>query len=245
MTLSPDDLVSAVRADGAAMAGAARLGLDADVPSCPGWTVATLLNHTGRVHRWAAATVAARQSAPFPPRPDEVTPEWFEEGVAELCGTLQGTSPDTEMWNHLDGRPRGIFWYRRMANETAVHRWDAEAAHAVTTPIDTGVALSGIGEIFEVYVPRALTQNPGAELGGSIHLHATDADAGAGEWTVRIDAGRATVRREHDKGDLAIRGTASDLLLLLWGRLDLAGGPFETFGDSGVFDRWRELSIVG
>lgn len=248
-----------MRADGAAMTAAARLGLDAEVPSCPGWTVKTLLNHTGRVHAWAAATVAAGQLASFPPRPDEVTPEWFEEGVAELCGTLQGADPDAEVGNHLGAPERAIFWHRRMANETAVHRWDAEAAHAVTTPIDAGVAVCGIDEILDVYIPRALAQNPGADLGGSLHLHATDLHAtdlngtetGArngnthgGEWLVRIEAGRATVTRQHEKGDLAIRGTASDLLLLLWGRLDATEGPFETFGDAAVLDRWRALSLT-
>lgn len=232
------------------MTAAARLGLDAEVPSCPGWTVKTLLNHTGRVHAWAAATVAAGQLAPFPPRPNEVTPEWFEEGVAELCGTLQAADPEAEVGNHLGAPERAIFWHRRMANETAVHRWDAEAAHAVTTPIDAGVAVCGIDEILDVYVPRALAQNPGADLGGSLHLHATDlnsteTDGGnGGEWLVRIEAGRARVTRQHEKGDLAIRATASDLLLLLWGRLDAAEGPFETFGDAGVLDRWRALSLT-
>lgn len=245
------------------MAAAARLGLDAEVPSCPGWTVKTLLNHTGRVHAWAAATVAAGQLAGFPPRPDEVTPEWFEEGLAELCGTLQAADPDAEVGNHLGAPGRAIFWHRRMANETAVHRWDAEAAHAVTTPIDPGVAVCGIDEILDVYVPRALAQNQDADLGGSLHVHATDVDGtetgarngnadndadndggNGGEWLVRIEAGRATVTRQHEKGDLAIRGTASDLLLLLWGRLDATEGPFETFGDAAVLDRWRALSLT-
>lgn len=241
MSATPETWLSSVRADGAAMASAARLGMEADVPSCPGWTVETLLNHTGRVHRWAAATLATKQAAPFPPRPDEVTPEWLDEGVAELCGTLQATPPDAEVWNHLGAAPRAIFWYRRMANETAVHRWDAESAHAVTTPIDSEVARGGIEEVFEVFLPRALAEKTDASLGGTLHLHATD---GNGEWLVRVEGGGATVTQEHEKADLAIRGAASDLLLLLWGRLDLAGSAFETLGDLAVFDAWRDLSVA-
>ena len=49
-----------------------------------------------------------------------------------------------------------------------------------------------------------------------MHLHCTDV---AGEWTVRPnDAGGFDVTREHAKGDCAIRGAASDILLALWRR---------------------------
>ena len=34
---------------------AAAPDIAADVPSCPGWTIADLAGHTGSVHRWAAA----------------------------------------------------------------------------------------------------------------------------------------------------------------------------------------------
>lgn len=243
MTATTEAWLAAIRTDGTAMADAARLGLDAEVPSCPGWTVGTLLNHTGRVQRWAAATVASGQLGAFPPRPDEVTPEWFEEGVAELCGTLQAADPDAEVPNHMGGPPQAVFWFRRMANETAVHRWDTESAHSVTTPIDPTVAVGGIAEFLDVVVPRTLAQNTDASLGGSLHLHATDVE-GDGEWVVRIDDGSITVDREHGKADLAMRGTASDLMLLLWGRLDPDNAVFERFGDAALFDRWRQLAAA-
>lgn len=40
-----------------------------------------------------------------------------------------------------------------------------------------------------------------------------------GEWTLRPGDGRYAVAREHAKGDIALRGPSSDLLLVLWGRL--------------------------
>jgi hypothetical protein len=135
-----------------------------------------------------------------------------------------------------------------MAVETAIHRWDAETAHAVTTPIDAGVGVNGIEELLDSYLPLSLTQKAGGDLGGSLHLHATDVDAageGEGEWLVRVDGGTAEVRHEHEKGDLAIRGAASDLLLLMWGRLQLDAAAFETFGDAAILDRWRALGING
>ena len=71
-----------------------------------------------------------------------------------------------------------------------------------------------------------------APLGGSVHLHATDTD---GEWLV-IEAGdRLAFTRGHAKADAAARGTASDLLLLLWRRR--GPGDVEVHGDAAVLDR--------
>jgi hypothetical protein len=48
-----------------------------------------------------------------------------------------------------------------------------------------------------------------------VHLHATDV---AGEWFIEPN-GR--VDRGHARGDVALRGTASDLLLALYNRVDI------------------------
>ena len=39
---------------------AGRAGLEADVPTCPDWTVRRLIGHQGMVHRWAAANLRGR-----------------------------------------------------------------------------------------------------------------------------------------------------------------------------------------
>ena len=41
-------------------AAAEEAGLDADVATCPGWSVADLVLHLGEVHRWATAAVASK-----------------------------------------------------------------------------------------------------------------------------------------------------------------------------------------
>ena len=41
------DYLAWTRADGDRLAAVAELGLDAAVPSCPGWTVEDLVGHTG------------------------------------------------------------------------------------------------------------------------------------------------------------------------------------------------------
>ena len=66
--------------------------------------------------------------------------------------------------------------------------------------------------------------------GETVHLHCTDTPrtrVASGSSRSRPTARRST--REHAKGDVAARGTASDLLLFLWGRVDPT--QLEVFGD--------------
>jgi hypothetical protein len=118
-----------------------------------------------------------------------------------------------------------------MAQETAVHRWDGEVASGQTTPVDRGLAIDGIDEFVDVFLPEV---NPSRDLGhGSIHLHSTD---GEGEWLITVDGSEVQVSRGHAKGDVAVRGSASDLLLVLWRRLPPA--DVEVLGDGSVLDRF-------
>jgi hypothetical protein len=112
-----------------------------------------------------------------------------------------------------------------MAQETTVHRVDAEqAAGRPVGPIDAGLAVDGIDEVFTVFVP-ALGSDRSPGDGRTVHLHATDAE---GEWLIRFDPGAVVVEYGHAKGDAAVRGPAGELLLWLWGRRPLDG--LEVFG---------------
>ena len=46
------------------------------------------------------------------------------------------------------------------------------------------------------------------------------------------------MERAHAKGDVAVRGPASDLFVFAYNRRDATG--LEVFGDTAVVDRWRE-----
>ncbi len=239
--MHPDDLIAALRTEGEALAAIAADHLDAAVPSCPGWDVATLINHLGRVHRWAieAVRTKATDSPPFPKRPDNPDVEWFRSGVTELADLLAETDPDTRMWTFPGGGDAARFWIRRQAEETAMHRWDAERATTATPrPIDTEVAVAGIDEVMDVYLaPRKV------QLGGSVHLHANDSPHG--EWNVSNGAdGTLLIGHGHEKSDVALKATASDLLLWLWDRPVPEGG-LEVFGDEAVLDRWRAGMSMG
>ena len=70
-------------------------------------------------------------------------------------------------------------------------------------------------------------------MSGSVHLHCADVP---GEWTVREGTDGFDVVREHSKGDCAIRGAASDILLALWRRVPLEA--CDVVGDADVAARF-------
>lgn len=251
MSFDRDAQLGTLWRDGLALADAAeRAGLGAPVPTCPGWSVADLVWHIGEVHLFWRTVVAERWIEPSayvePERPlgDELV-AWYREGVQRTVEVLRQADADTEVWTWA---PRGgtAGWVlRRMAQETAMHRWDAEAAASAAggEPIEAEIAVDGIDEFFDHFTDAAA--EGAAALGGTVHLHCTDAD---GEWLVSEPAagGRLEVRREHAKGDAAVRGTASDLMLLVWGRLPLdAPGRFEVFGDAAVAERLLARNDLG
>src|SRR5262249_10866915 len=149
-----------------------------------------------------------------PKRVDNVTPPNLPRGqelvsqyrgaAHALVATLRGTDPAKSVWTFGPDRT-AAFWVRRRAIETSIHPADAELAAGRPTPLDTTLAADGIDEYFDVFLKR--TQEKLVGIGGTIHLHCTDAD---GEWLIAPADGGVTVTREHAKGDVAARGTASD-----------------------------------
>ena len=226
--------LTALRTDGTALVDAATAHLDRPVPGCPGWTAADLLAHTGRVHRWAAGVVrdrvTSRPSRP-PAPPAAGLGDWYREGLDQLLTALDD-DPTAEVWTWA-GPGHVSFWQRRMAQETAVHRWDAESTAGEPAPIDPAIAADGIDEMLDVF---ARVDARGGRLTdtGTVHVHTTDAE---GEWWLRVVDGDLDLRREHAKGDVALRGPASDVLLVLWGRRPLS--TIDAVGDTSVWERWQ------
>jgi hypothetical protein len=88
------------------------------------------------------------------------------------------------------------------------------------------------------FLHRVLNHGHG-EVGGSVHIHCTDV---AGEWTIRQSGDGFVVVREHAKGDCAIRGAASDILLVLWRRTSLS--TVDVVGDADVAARFVAVSAL-
>jgi uncharacterized protein (TIGR03083 family) len=179
---------------------------------------------------------------PLPPKGDAVI-EWTRAGLAELIDAIDGAAGAAAAGTTVKtwaGDQPPIFWPRRMAIETAVHRWDAQVAAGDGRPVGTDLALDAVDELFEVILPWRGTAELGSENEGkTMHLHATDLgdEPGEGEWLITLAGERLTVEHLHAKGDVAVRGTASDLLLLLWNRV--SPDRFEVFGDASLLEWWR------
>jgi uncharacterized protein (TIGR03083 family) len=216
-------------------AAVAAAPLDAPVPACPEWTVADLVYHLGEVHYFwgqiAERRLADPEAVEAPARPaDDELVDWARTQAEHLHETLAAADPTAAVWTWA-AQKDVAFIQRRMAQETSMHRWDAESAAGEARPIDAAMASDGVDEFLIHMLPDARTDRP--PLDGSVHLHATDTP---GEWVVRDEEdGALTVTAEHAKGDAAVRGPASDLLLVLWRRKDLA--EVEVLGDRGVAER--------
>jgi hypothetical protein len=135
------------------------------------------------------------------------------------------------------------FWFRRMAHETLVHQWDAASAisgaRSGAPQLDPVLAADGIDEYLTMIVPSAHGRSRLlAGLTGSVHVHCSDT---SGEWQLDIQPDALEVRREHAKGDVALRGPASGLLLVLLNRLNENDAGVEIFGDASLVAAWHDL----
>jgi uncharacterized protein (TIGR03083 family) len=230
------ELLAALRRDGDAFADAAGAARPtAAVPACPGWDVAELVWHLGEVHRFWSEIVERRLTDPSGvrtarPADAELLP-WYRAGLDHLIDVLHATPDDVPVWTWSE-RPDAGFVVRRMAHETLVHRIDAEEAAGREPVVDAALAGDGIDELLEHFT---LWRAPDAlPLGGTVHLHCNDV---AGEWLVREDPdGSIVTTREHAKGDAAIRGSAQDLLRVMWRRAPLE--RVEVLGDAEVAARF-------
>lgn len=236
-TPDPDPLLDALEREGQLLRTAAIGRLDAPVPACPGWVVADVLGHLGRVYRSVADIVGARLlEAPTArvPRPPEgaAVQEFFLEGLDELLRVLRATPAATPVHTWSDDRTAG-FYRRRLCHETAAHRLDVDPV----TPLDAEVAADGIAELYEVVMPFGLARHAGPRPAGTLHLHRTD---GVGEWTLELVGDELRVGHGHTKADAAVRGPAGELFVFAWHR---GRGPaLEFFGDDAVADAWAALA---
>lgn len=244
---SKDFWIGALRAEGPAFAAAvAEAPPETPVLSCPGWTVHDLTLHLAGIYRWVSSFVGSGQTG----QPARREPLDAAQGVSalqvwqqeydRLLSVLDGVDPEAPAWNWAPQPKKAGFWPRRMAHETAVHRWDAQLAIGAGDPVEAKLAADGVSEVLDTWLPAGRRHVPG-DWHGVVQLSATDA---AQEWYLRLRGegvallDTATIFDHDDHHARAqVSGTASDLLLALWGRVS-----FETLdvaGDRNLLDGLR------
>ncbi len=231
--------------------------LDAPVPSVPRWTLQDVVRHTGKVHRWVTGMLLAGPEGTPPtelvglPKGPDCLPA-YREALEEVLAQLASHDPDQPVLT-FDGVQPASFWHRRQAQEVAVHRIDAADAVAAAggVPPPEPLAVDGaadgdrrVGPLLPgPTVEPALRPVPArARRAAPIHIHGTDdpAPTDGAEWLLTLGDDSAAVEATHAKGDVALRGSAQDLLLALWRRRPL--DTLDVIGDDLLADRLLDLA---
>ena len=216
--------------------------LGAPVEACPGWDLGRLGAHVAFVHRWATAAVTTAVAPPpesisQAPTEQKALVAWVRAGGAALIDALSRVPVDAPTWHPFPAARTAGVWRRRQVCELVVHRWDAEDAIGRGGSIDPVVASDAIDEYFSLMLPRRIIRDGGELPRSRLHVHCIDTP---GEWLLTAEGNELQVRREHAKGDAALRGTAQALLLSLWGR-GHRSPAIDVVGDPLVADAWLGL----
>lgn len=237
-----DDFHTAIEREAKTFVDVLRSGdPDAEVPACPDWTLHDLGVHLTGAHRWWTHVIQAGTTERPEDRPEvdedpDDLPRYLEEGVEALLDELRDHDEFDRAWTWWGERHVGRI-ARRMAHETAMHRWDAQDALGDAEPIGGRLAADGVSEFIDVFLDTQ--DEPWPYEPATLHLHRSD---GRGNWSVTLDPMSGQSRRARDDAAV-LRGTASDLLLVLWRREEL--DAIRVTGDRPTVERflaWADLT---
>ena len=222
---------------------AVRAGLEASVPTCPGWTVRDLVTHLGRVYRAVAARVDQRPGRP----PAEIEAEaassddllgWFDDALVEVLNALGNAPDDLDIPFFIESglRPRAAY-ARRMCHETTIHAVDAMAAALGRPPTPEQLwfrdrlAADGIDELIVGVATRAT-----CDLRYPSEVNLTVAPDGEPGWTVHLGGDIPRTTPGVTAGATAtVAGKATALYLALWNR----GDDVTVTGAADVWRAWQ------
>jgi uncharacterized protein (TIGR03083 family) len=254
-SLSLDQYVDAIETSGRRLErSASEAGLDAPVPTCPGWDGRALLAHVAMVHRWAAAHVRGDDDPSDVPDESDLRasvsdlPAYYLEGHAALLDAIRSAPADLEAMTFLKDAPAPReFWARRQAHETTIHMVDALGAALGRPPsadesdIGTPLAADGVDELLRGFFTRGRCKL----FDGEGYAVAMAADDVGRRWLVNIGE-KLTVDPDgaaEPAGEVAatVSGTAVELYLTLWNR----GSEATVSGRERFLDDWRATQRVG
>jgi uncharacterized protein (TIGR03083 family) len=189
--------LASIESEGRRLGLAVRRDPERAVPQYPGWTLSDLAAHTAAIHGRTTIVVTdlptERVSSPSQPA-DVDAADWYDETLEGMLAALTEADPQAGCWGFVSDPTVG-FWETRMVIETGVHRWDAYQAFGEEDRLTDRVALCGLEEYADMWLPRL--DVPGLEM------VATDLER---SWVFGDDPIQT------------VEGTASDLYLRLMSR---------------------------
>ncbi len=234
-------------ADGERLAAAAEGHLSDPVPSCPGWDVAEAVRHTASVyHHKIASMVLGRIPAdaewPHDPPESEGVVEWFRSALAALVAELGARDPAEAAPTWFPPEQNVAWFYRRMAQETAVHRVDVELASGSATPVADDLAIDGVDEVLDLFLRYGVGTDPDEDT-SDFAGHTVRIRTGPHAWHVSGSpgdpAGQIRVESAVRAADVSVSGEPSELLLWLWNRRP--DSAVRVDGDPTALAAFREL----
>jgi uncharacterized protein (TIGR03083 family) len=238
--------------------GAARS--DAAVPTCPGWTMADLVEHVGHTQHWVSEIIERRiadpaqlptEMATVPTEPAD-WPTWLSEGGARAAAAFSDEALDAPVFNAAaDERTGGEFWLSSILNESVIHGADAAYAAGRDIDIDADVAAGLItNHLAMLTSPTWAAQRPESAsalsgAGETLLWRATDAPAlgGGCEWFMERNPEGASWQARSGQADVSVGGPAKSLLLILTRRRRLTDEPAVSVdGDLELVRHWIEHS---
>jgi uncharacterized protein (TIGR03083 family) len=241
--MESEDHRQSLHADFDRLVEVGRGALTRPVPTCPGWTVDHLVRHVAEVYLHKVECM--RQGvAPRPWPPDlsaEPAIELLQRAYGRLTAEFDARSPQSpaHTWHGPDQTVG--FWLRRMAQETVIHRIDAElAAGEWSLAIPDELAQDGIDEVLKIFLAWASVEWPedfGDEL-SSAAGQLVGVSAGS-RWLLTLAPTGVTVTASADQAQAEVIGSPDGVLRWLWGR---AGDDVVIKeGDPAALVRLREL----
>ncbi|WP_213454157.1 maleylpyruvate isomerase family mycothiol-dependent enzyme [Rhizomonospora bruguierae] len=240
-------LIECLTADAARLRAVAAADLAPTVPSCPEWSVADLVEHVAMVYAHKVECMRRGEfPSPWPPadHPPAGGPlALFDRGLAGLLAEFAARAPESPAATWYPPEQTVRFWMRRMAQETVIHRVDAElAAGAESAPIPVDLATDGIDEVLRLFLSYGSREYPEdfgdrlAECAGQSVL----VSVGGARWLAVLDPSGVRIEPGGAVQPTAqVSGEPEAVLRWLWRR---AGDERVRFdGNRAALARLREL----
>jgi uncharacterized protein (TIGR03083 family) len=206
--------------------------LEGRVPSCPEWTVADLTRHVGQVylHKVEAMRTGVDEPEEWPPAglQDEDPVRLLDRSYAELVEEFASRNPSDVAATWYKPDQTVGFWVRRMAQETVIHRIDAELGVGVpVAEIPDDLAIDGVDELLKVFVSysvsewadyftEALAHSPGRSY--AINTDGVSWLVGTSPGRFSLGGGPGMTVPEYANTDVTVSGTPAALLRWAWNR---------------------------
>jgi uncharacterized protein (TIGR03083 family) len=167
--------------------------------------VRDVAGHLTGVHRWVVGALENDGPPPYDETPGADVVGDYEQAATAMVARLRELPQDAPAWTFDKHNQTASFWRRRQVHEIAVHRYDVQPYVR-----DTVVAEDGVDEVLDFFLPRQVAS-------GRTELP---------EGTLRLISPEKAWAFGDGRPVQTIQGTASDLVLSLWRRVEADLGPW-------------------